>query len=145
MDLLCCEGPRIRYAYQDPVVSRDKRVLRNLLACEEKYVPNCRYFSMVQKETEPYMRRIVATWMHEVGLWPSSCPKSFGPHAITLVSSTLTRPLSRSPHRFAKSSVAKKKSSRCRWITWIASSHSCRSASPNSNCLVPCVCSSRAS
>ena len=66
MDLLCCEGPRTSYGYKDPVVLQDDRVLRNLLACEEKYIPSCCYFQIVQKETEPYMRRIVAAWMHEV-------------------------------------------------------------------------------
>ena len=66
MELLCCEGPRIRYAYQDPVLLQDDRVLRNLLTCEDKYIPSCRYFNIVQKEIEPHMRRMVTTWMLEV-------------------------------------------------------------------------------
>ena len=66
MELLCCEGPRVRYAYQDPVLLRDDRVLRNLLTCEDKYIPSCSYFKIVQKEIEPHMRRLVTTWMLEV-------------------------------------------------------------------------------
>lgn len=66
MELLCCEGPRVRYAYQDPVLLRDDRVLRNLLTCDDKYIPSCRYFNIVQKEIEPHMRRMVTTWMLEV-------------------------------------------------------------------------------
>lgn len=68
MDLLCCEGPRVRYAYQDPTLLRDDRVLRNLLTCEDKYIPTCRYFNIVQKEIEPHMRRMVTTWMLEVNI-----------------------------------------------------------------------------
>jgi len=67
MDLLCCEpGARIRYAYKDRVILKDDRVLKNLLASEEKYLPSCNYFKIVQNEVEPYMRRMVATWMLEV-------------------------------------------------------------------------------
>ncbi|XP_031570714.1 G1/S-specific cyclin-D2-like [Actinia tenebrosa] len=67
MELLCCEpGVRVRYAYKDPVILKDDRVLKNLLACEEKYLPSCNYFKIVQTEVEPNMRRMVATWMLEV-------------------------------------------------------------------------------
>lgn len=66
MDLLCCEGPRINHGYADPVLLEDDRVLKNLLACEEKYLPSCCYFKIIQNEVEPYMRRMVATWMMEV-------------------------------------------------------------------------------
>ncbi|KAK2573026.1 G1/S-specific cyclin-D2 [Acropora cervicornis] len=66
MELLCCEGPRVRYAYQDPVLLGDDRVLENLLTTEESYIPNCGYFSIVQEEIKPHMRRIVTTWMLEV-------------------------------------------------------------------------------
>lgn len=66
MDLLCCEGPRIKYAYRDPVILQDDRVLKNLLACEENYLPSCNYFNIVQTEVEPQMRKTVATWMLEV-------------------------------------------------------------------------------
>lgn len=68
MELLCCEGPRVRYAYQDPILLQDDRVLRNLLTCEEKYIPSCRYFNIVQKEIEPHMRRMVTSWMLEVNM-----------------------------------------------------------------------------
>lgn len=67
MELLCCEpSSHIRYGYKDRVLLKDDRVLKNLLASEEKYLPSCNYFKIVQKEIEPYMRRMVATWMLEV-------------------------------------------------------------------------------
>ncbi|XP_001622285.2 G1/S-specific cyclin-D2 [Nematostella vectensis] len=66
MDLLCCEGPRFRFAYKDPAILKDDRVLTNLLACEERYLPSCNYFKIVQTEVEPHMRKLVATWMLEV-------------------------------------------------------------------------------
>jgi len=68
MELLCCEPAsyHIRYGYKDRVLLKDDRVLKNLLASEEKYLPSCNYFKIVQKEIEPYMRRMVATWMLEV-------------------------------------------------------------------------------
>ena len=67
MDLLCCEGHRLNHGYKDPVLLEDDRVLKNLLACEEKYLPSCCYFKIIQSEVEPHMRRMVATWMMEVG------------------------------------------------------------------------------
>lgn len=69
MELLCCEPTaHIRYGYKDRVLLQDDRVLKNLLESEEKYLPSCNYFKIVQKEIEPYMRRVVATWMLEVSL-----------------------------------------------------------------------------
>ena len=55
-------------AHQNLALVEDDRVLRNLLFCEEKCIPNCRYFNVVHEEIKPYMRRMVTTltWMSEV-------------------------------------------------------------------------------
>ena len=53
-------------AHQNLALVEGDCVLRNLLICEEKCVPNCLYFNIVQKEIKPYMRRMVTTWMNEV-------------------------------------------------------------------------------
>lgn len=64
--LLCCEVDSIRRAYQDVNLLTD-RVLHTLLRAEENYLPSPNYFKCVQKEIVPKMRKIVATWMLEVG------------------------------------------------------------------------------
>uniref|UniRef100_A0A5F8GBT9 G1/S-specific cyclin-D2 n=1 Tax=Monodelphis domestica TaxID=13616 RepID=A0A5F8GBT9_MONDO len=66
MELLCCEVDPIRRAVPDPSLLFDDRVLLNLLTIEERYLPQCSYFKCVQKDIQPYMRRMVATWMLEV-------------------------------------------------------------------------------
>lgn len=64
--LLCCEVDSIRRAYQDVNLLND-RVLHTMLKAEENYLPSPNYFKCVQKEIVPKMRKIVATWMLEVG------------------------------------------------------------------------------
>ncbi|KAI2563845.1 cyclin D2 [Homo sapiens] len=66
MELLCHEVDPVRRAVRDRNLLRDDRVLQNLLTIEERYLPQCSYFKCVQKDIQPYMRRMVATWMLEV-------------------------------------------------------------------------------
>ncbi|ESO92223.1 hypothetical protein LOTGIDRAFT_190960 [Lottia gigantea] len=66
MELMCCESENIQLSYEDPVLLNDHRVLQNLLATEDKYVPNTCYFSCVQKDIKPFMRKMVTQWMLEV-------------------------------------------------------------------------------
>ncbi|KGL85954.1 G1/S-specific cyclin-D2, partial [Charadrius vociferus] len=66
MELLCCEVDPMRRALPDPNLLYDDRVLHNLLTIEERYLPQCSYFKCVQKDIQPFMRRMVATWMLEV-------------------------------------------------------------------------------
>ncbi|KAI5947721.1 G1/S-specific cyclin-D2 [Manis javanica] len=66
MELLCCEVDPVRRAVPDANLLYDDRVLQNLLTIEERYLPQCSYFKCVQKDIQPYMRRMVATWMLEV-------------------------------------------------------------------------------
>lgn len=56
----------MRRALPDPNLLYDDRVLHNLLTIEERYLPQCSYFKCVQKDIQPFMRRMVATWMLEV-------------------------------------------------------------------------------
>lgn len=75
MELLCCEVDPMRRAVPDPNLLYDDRVLHNLLTIEERYLPQCSYFKCVQKDIQPFMRRMVATWMLEVCIpAPSSGP-----------------------------------------------------------------------
>lgn len=69
MELLCVErlgGVDNRTAEIDPVIYSDMRVLENLLSCEGYYIPKCNYFSQIQTDIKPFMRKVVATWMLEV-------------------------------------------------------------------------------
>ncbi|XP_071942631.1 G1/S-specific cyclin-D2-like [Antedon mediterranea] len=63
--LLCCEVEKIRRSYRDPVLLND-RVLNNLLCSEEKYTLSSDYFTIIQTDLKPYMRKMVADWMLEV-------------------------------------------------------------------------------
>lgn len=53
-------------AGRDKVIFQDFRVLRNLLEMEHLYIPNCNYFRDVQHDMQPFMRKVVTTWMQEV-------------------------------------------------------------------------------
>ncbi|CAJ0946350.1 unnamed protein product [Ranitomeya imitator] len=66
MELLCSEVDPVRRAQTDPTLLFDDRVLQNLLTVEERYLPQCSYFKCVQKDIQPFMRKMVATWMLEV-------------------------------------------------------------------------------
>ena len=65
-DLICLEATKINRAFEDPVLLEDDRVLRSLLLSEDKYVPQSCYFSCVQTDIRPFMRKMVADWMAEV-------------------------------------------------------------------------------
>lgn len=68
MDLLCAERlADCRLAERDRVIFKDMRVLQNLLDLETVYIPTCYYFGTVQQDIKPYMRKVVSTWMLEVG------------------------------------------------------------------------------
>jgi len=52
-------------AFRHATLLNDGRVLRNLLAKEEAYMPSGSYF-VFQKEIRPYMRSILTKWMLDV-------------------------------------------------------------------------------
>ncbi|KAL2295398.1 hypothetical protein Nmel_017810, partial [Mimus melanotis] len=67
MELLCVEpAPRAPRAGRDPQLLGDRRVLQNLLSLEERYSPRVSYFQCVQRDIQPYMRKMLAFWMLEV-------------------------------------------------------------------------------
>ncbi|KAM4703659.1 G1/S-specific cyclin-D1-like [Rhinophrynus dorsalis] len=63
--LLCWETESELRAQPDPVLLQS-RVVVELLASEERYIPSPSYFQCVQKEIHPYMRKMLTTWMLEV-------------------------------------------------------------------------------
>ncbi|KAG7320177.1 hypothetical protein KOW79_016030 [Hemibagrus wyckioides] len=64
MNLLCNEG--VVKGQLDPNIYSNDRVLQSLLTVEDSFLPQATYFQNVQKEVQPCMRKIVATWMLEV-------------------------------------------------------------------------------
>ncbi|KAJ8393436.1 hypothetical protein AAFF_G00061580 [Aldrovandia affinis] len=66
MELLCLEKDTVIRARPDPNLLRDDRVLESLLTIEEQFLPRCSYFKCFQKEIQPFMRKMVTTWMLEV-------------------------------------------------------------------------------
>uniref|UniRef100_A0A8C3EWC9 Cyclin D3 n=1 Tax=Corvus moneduloides TaxID=1196302 RepID=A0A8C3EWC9_CORMO len=67
MELLCAESvPRVPRAGRDLHLLGDRRVLQNLLSLEERYSPRVSYFQCVQRDIQPYMRKMLAFWMLEV-------------------------------------------------------------------------------
>lgn len=54
-------------ANMDPTMTSDPRIIVNLLAMERSTMPTCDYFRVVQREILPFMRKVVTTWMLEVG------------------------------------------------------------------------------
>lgn len=55
-----------RTAPDDHFMNWEPRVLNNLLLTELTSVPSCDYFHHVQDDLQPFMRKVVTTWMLEV-------------------------------------------------------------------------------
>ncbi|XP_061773994.1 G1/S-specific cyclin-D2a isoform X1 [Nerophis ophidion] len=66
MELLCLEMDTNIRARPDPNLLCDDRVLQSLLTIEERFLPQYSYFKGVQRDIQPFMRRMVAIWMLEV-------------------------------------------------------------------------------
>ncbi len=67
--LLCADAcPEVMpVAARDPAIMTDRRVLQQLLRLEMFSVPSSDYFAPTStSELQPYMRRVVTTWMLEV-------------------------------------------------------------------------------
>lgn len=58
---MCVAGP-------DRALDRDPRLLLNLLALERAHALHTDYFQNVQIDIQPFMRKVVTTWMLEVRL-----------------------------------------------------------------------------
>lgn len=66
--IISAEKVDSNFAEMDPTMARDPRVIVNLLALERSTMPHCDYFRHVQRDIQPFMRKVVTTWMLEVGL-----------------------------------------------------------------------------
>lgn len=84
MELFCNEKEGVVRALLDPTIFNDDRVLRSLMTIEDAFLPQASYFQRVQKELQPCMRRILATWMLEVSYCVCVCVVSrFGINIYT--------------------------------------------------------------
>lgn len=67
MDLTCTENmASSNFAQRDPTIFQDTRVIQNLLRDEVFYIPSNNYFDVIQTDIQPFMRKVVTTWMMEV-------------------------------------------------------------------------------
>ena len=66
--LLCAENvsPEAPCVQDDPAIMEDPGVMQNLLALEKTTMPTQAYFEHIQYDIEPFMRKLVTTWMLEV-------------------------------------------------------------------------------
>ncbi|KYB28107.1 G1/S-specific cyclin-D2 [Tribolium castaneum] len=85
MDLACTEKITApTYAPKDPNIFNDFRVMKHLLSDEVLYTPHTNYFQNVQTDIEPFMRKVVATWMLEV-CEEQMCEDQILPLAVNLM------------------------------------------------------------
>ena len=78
--LLCSEEPMDTarsLAHNDAVIFRDERVLDSLLRTERAYMAGGGYFQSTQNDIQPYMRKMVTSWMLEV----RTCRPPPSPHS----------------------------------------------------------------
>ncbi|XP_056642350.1 G1/S-specific cyclin-D2-like [Diorhabda sublineata] len=67
MELTCTENfSNAARASRDKVIFNDIRVINNLLNDEMFSIPKCDYFQTIQNDLQPFMRKVVTTWMLEV-------------------------------------------------------------------------------
>ena len=64
-------------AHNDAVIFRDDRVLESLLRTEQSYMPGGSYFQTTQNDIQPYMRKMVTSWMLEVRPFSSRTSRLF--------------------------------------------------------------------
>ncbi|XP_045030562.1 G1/S-specific cyclin-D2 [Daphnia magna] len=85
--LLCADAcPEVMpVAAKDPAIMTDRRVLQQLLGLEMFSVPSSDYFAPSStSELQPYMRRVVTTWMLEV-TEEQNCEEQVFPLAVNLL------------------------------------------------------------
>ncbi|XP_022170567.1 G1/S-specific cyclin-D2-like [Myzus persicae] len=69
MNLMCTESQTAsedRCFAEDRTIFRDERAVKKLLETESQYVPGCDYMAHSHSNLQPFMRRVVATWMLDV-------------------------------------------------------------------------------
>ena len=60
-----CEPDQNR-AKADLQMTRDPRIVDNMLLLEKSTIPHCDYFATVQTDIKPFMRKLVTIWMLEL-------------------------------------------------------------------------------
>lgn len=71
MELYCSEVltfPEETVASEDPTLTRDARVLDNMMQLQLFNVPPQDYFKHIQSDIQPHMRKVVTRWMLEVSV-----------------------------------------------------------------------------
>lgn len=58
--------PDMNRARADLQMTKDPRVVDNMLLLEKTTVPHCDYFATVQTDIKPFMRKLVTIWMLEL-------------------------------------------------------------------------------
>lgn len=69
MNLLCTESQTVsedKCFAEDRAIFRDERAVKKLLETESQYMPDADYMARSQSNLQPFMRRVVATWMLDV-------------------------------------------------------------------------------
>lgn len=69
MTLACnesCFEDRVIYSPKDPNIFNDRRVFTNLCQLQKKYHASTKYLEDKGSEVQPYMRKILTTWMLQV-------------------------------------------------------------------------------
>lgn len=69
MNLMCTESQSVsedKCFAEDRTIFRDRRAVKKLLETESQYMPGCDYMSHSTSNLQPFMRRVVATWMLDV-------------------------------------------------------------------------------
>lgn len=58
--------PDMNRAKADLQMTKDPRIVTNMLLLEKSTVPHCDYFATVQTDIKPFMRKLVTIWMLEL-------------------------------------------------------------------------------
>ncbi|XP_076305890.1 G1/S-specific cyclin-D3-like [Tachypleus tridentatus] len=93
LGLLCPENTPSEHsprAIYDPNLLHNQRVLELLLTMEDHYTVSCAYWKYAQTEVQPFMRKVVTTWMLEV-CEEQNCEETVFPVAVNYMDRFLAK------------------------------------------------------